>query len=123
MSQPPEEVMYAMRRALVSFDATYNPQTPDERIRYILAAAEQAGWRLVPASEEYLVWSNQHRMWWRPGSKGYTPELAEAGRYSRDEAIKISRGGDFWRAFERPREVPVLASDAAMLNAAPKVTP
>ena len=44
----PDEVMYAMRRALVSFDATYNPQTPDERIRSILAAANDLGWRLVP---------------------------------------------------------------------------
>ena len=85
-----------------------------------LTAAEALGWRLEKAPE-YLIWSNQHSMWWRPDSKGYTPELAEAGRYSRGEAIEISRGRDFWRAFELPREIPVLVEDAAMLAAAPKV--
>lgn len=29
----------------------------------------------------YLVWSNQHAMWWRPGEIGYTKVIEEAGRY------------------------------------------
>lgn len=39
----------------------------------------------------YLVWSNEHIGWWRPGSRGYTRGLDLAGRYSRDEALHICR--------------------------------
>lgn len=38
----------------------------------------------------YLVWSNEHRMWWGPNRQGYTRDIARAGRYTRDEAIKCS---------------------------------
>ena len=41
--------------------------------------------------DQYLVWSNEHRGWWRAGRCGYTPGLAEAGRYSREAAIEICR--------------------------------
>jgi hypothetical protein len=37
----------------------------------------------------FLVWSNQHAMWWRPGKSGYTQVIEEAGRYLRAEAEKI----------------------------------
>lgn len=41
-------------------------------------------------TERYLVWSNQHKCWWRPNSAGYTRDVREAGRYSRAEAVDIS---------------------------------
>lgn len=41
-------------------------------------------------SAEYLVWSNEHRAWWRPDRKGYTHDVRHAGRYSRFDAIQIS---------------------------------
>jgi len=37
----------------------------------------------------YLIWSNQHGMWWRPDEAGYTRTLEEAGRYSRADAERI----------------------------------
>ena len=37
----------------------------------------------------FLVWSNEHRMWWRGNHRGYTQFIDEAGRYSRDEAGRI----------------------------------
>lgn len=37
----------------------------------------------------FLIWSNQHGMWWRPGKSGYTQVIEEAGRYPRAEAEKI----------------------------------
>jgi hypothetical protein len=36
-----------------------------------------------------LIWSFEHRQWWRPNSVGYTFELAEAGRYPLLEALRI----------------------------------
>lgn len=52
----------------------------------------------------YLVWSNQHKAWWRPDSRGYTMNVSLAGRYSREEAMKISaHGRDGWT---NPKELP-----------------
>lgn len=62
---------------------------------------------------EYVVWSNEHSAWWGPDHRGYFTHLSAAGRYSRDEALKIcvnARGGR--RFNENPSEVPVLLSDA-----------
>jgi hypothetical protein len=39
----------------------------------------------------YLVWSNEHRGWWRAGNHGYSTSLPKAGRYPRQEAIDICR--------------------------------
>lgn len=38
---------------------------------------------------DYLVWSNEHQMWWRDSRSGYTPYIEEAGRYTEDEAHRI----------------------------------
>jgi hypothetical protein len=43
------------------------------------------------SDDQYLVWSNEHRAWWRAGHCGYATGLREAGRYSRDQAIEICR--------------------------------
>lgn len=37
----------------------------------------------------FLVWSNEHGMWWRPAERGYTDSIEEAGRYPRSYAEKI----------------------------------
>lgn len=44
-------------------------------------AAWQIGW---------LVWSNEHQAWWRPGLLGYTTEIIAAGRYSLEEALECA---------------------------------
>jgi len=62
--------------------------------------------------EEYLVWSNEHRAWWRANRCGYTKVLANAGHYSRDEAIAIcAHARDGFGAHEIPSEIPIKASD------------
>ncbi len=40
-------------------------------------------------ADRYVIWSIEHFAWWRPGKMGYTPELAEAGIYDKDEAGAI----------------------------------
>lgn len=61
----------------------------------------------------YLIWSNQHRAWWRPNSQGYTTHLLSAGRYEKAEALSIcSMGRDGWRDKEPPDEIPVRVEDA-----------
>lgn len=38
---------------------------------------------------DYLIWSNQHCMWWRPNERGYTDSIEEAGRYPHSYATRI----------------------------------
>lgn len=63
----------------------------------------------------YLIWSNEHKSWWRPNSRGYTRRIEDAGRYSVDEAEAICRNGGTARAGSRggpPYEVAVLSRHA-----------
>lgn len=63
-------------------------------------------------TEEYLIWSNEHRAWWRPKRAGYTARVDEAGIYKADEAITIcALGRDGWRGDQVPYEIPVRLSD------------
>jgi hypothetical protein len=61
---------------------------------------------------DYLIWSNEHRAWWRPGSMGYTHDIASAGRYSREEAIRYCSGSFPFREVDAPPpELPILEDD------------
>jgi hypothetical protein len=51
-----------------------------------------AGPRLLSSDAAWLVWSNEHRRWWRPNHRGYTTRQAEAGRYPYTEALDICDG-------------------------------
>lgn len=64
----------------------------------------------------YLVWSNEHRMWWAPGHRGYVSIISQAGRYTRRQAEQICENANFAQ-FEgqEPNEVMVLAPEYAGL--------
>lgn len=57
---------------------------------------------------DYVIWSYEHRAWWRPGGWGYTLELAEAGRYSKAEADRIVADANIVSV----NEIAMLASEA-----------
>lgn len=40
---------------------------------------------------EWMIWSNEHAMWWGHNSCGYTQSVALAGRYSLAEAMEVCR--------------------------------
>ena len=61
---------------------------------------------------KYLVWSNEHRCWWRPNSAGYTLHVKSAGRYSREEALSIARGSRRgWVEGRAPDEMAIAERD------------
>jgi hypothetical protein len=65
----------------------------------------------------WLIWSNEHRAWWRAESCGYTVDIAEAGRYTLAQGLYIcAEGGTTYRdrgGDERiPAEVLVLSPEA-----------
>lgn len=41
------------------------------------------------AQTKVLIWSMEHRGWWRSNSCGYTSEIEDAGLYGEDEATEI----------------------------------
>jgi hypothetical protein len=50
-----------------------------------------AGWQMMRrvSHVNWLIWSNDHGGWSKPNRHGYTNRLADAGRYSFDEALEI----------------------------------
>lgn len=46
---------------------------------------------LVPAGKMVRIWSSEHGAYWRPHSKGYTTEMAEAGRWLIQDAFAETR--------------------------------
>lgn len=67
----------------------------------------------LSAPSLYLIWSNEHRAWWRANSAGYTTSLTEAGRYTRPEALDLcSFSRDGWGSRAMPSELPVAENDA-----------
>ncbi len=69
--------------------------------------------------ETYLIWSNEHRGWYRPKAAGYTLQISKAGRFTREEAVSRSRVRDQFHG-EPPPEIPVPEADAI---AACRLTP
>jgi hypothetical protein len=58
--------------------------------------------------DEYLIWSEEHGLWWNPNRAGYTDSMIRAGRYSEQEAWAISHSANGGGTF---CEVPVLLTD------------
>ncbi len=62
----------------------------------------------------WLVWSNEHGEWWRPGQMGYTRCIGAAGRYILEEAKEIcDHANAFQDEGEIPNEVMLLSPEAS----------
>jgi hypothetical protein len=73
--KPTDEMIAAAMEAFNSTGA-YGPV-----VAAVLAIVERdlsAGW---------LIWSNEHQMWWKANSAGYTADMMCAGRYTLEAAM------------------------------------
>lgn len=63
---------------------------------------------------KYLIWSFEHRGWWKPSRHGYTDQRAEAGEYDLEEALQLCRDANRYNQ-GNPHEalVPVHATPIA----------
>ena len=43
---------------------------------------------------DYLIWSNEHHLWWKANHHGYTGAKSRAGIYSEKDAIEICTGAN-----------------------------
>jgi hypothetical protein len=41
------------------------------------------------SDQNWLIWSNEHGAWWRPQASGYTRNIGEAGRYTKEFADDV----------------------------------
>jgi hypothetical protein len=39
----------------------------------------------------FLIWSSENGAWWAPDGLGYVNHIAQAGRFTHEEALDISR--------------------------------
>lgn len=58
----------------------------------------------------WLVWSNDARTWWGANGSGYTGDVWDAGRYTREQALEVC-GRRTWEADKQPPEVMVAAPE------------
>lgn len=60
---------------------------------------------------QYVIWSNEHRAWWRPDQRCYTPNLRQAGAYSKMVAEWICQqadiGGHYSSRYGEPPEIAI----------------
>ncbi len=49
---------------------------------------------MTVTTQMYYIWSWEHRGWWRPGRRGYTQDLGDAGKYTLHEAFIICHGAN-----------------------------
>jgi len=50
----------------------------------------------------WLIWSNEHRGWWKPRSSGYTNDRDDAGVYTYEEALEIVEGANKYLDRKKP---------------------
>ena len=53
----------------------------------------------------FLIWSNQHKAWWKPNRVGYTKSVREAGRYPLITAIDICEGANWNLGYDQDEEM------------------
>ena len=58
---------------------------------YVRGMADRSG-EQIPGLR-YLLWDMERQMWWAPARRGYTDDMAEAGRYSEAEAVDLALQG------------------------------
>jgi len=55
---------------------------------------------------KYLIWSNEHRGWWKPNRHGYTTRTDKAGQFTFDDAVDIIKDANRFKFEEIMVEAP-----------------
>jgi hypothetical protein len=59
---------------------------------------------MEPTKRKWLVWSIEHDGWWRQKHDGYTGLLADAGRFSFEEALEICTPANYSLTLPQPKK-------------------
>lgn len=63
-------------------------------------------------TDEYVIWSFEHRAWWKRAKWGYSDALADAGRYPKDEADAIVFKANRYAKTPHETAIPLADADA-----------
>lgn len=94
-----------------------------------VAALSAKGREPDMAGRVWLIWSNEHRAWWRANGQGYTATVADAGRYTLHEGKNICHEAGTMDMYPNattqiPAEVLVISPEATgALSPAPEQQP
>ncbi len=58
--------------------------------------------------DSWLVWSNEHRLWWCADRRGYTRFIENAGRYTLEEATQICATRPETFTDDQPNPIPCM---------------
>jgi hypothetical protein len=84
--EPTDEMRDTLWRLLPS--EVQEGREPDDIVPWVTAVLTlverdlSAGW---------LIWSNEHQMWWKANRAGYTVDVMCAGRYALEDALAETR--------------------------------
>ncbi len=67
----------------------------------------------ISGTRDWLVYSNEHQAWWRANACGYTTDILQAGRYTKEEADGHAETRSRVKG-QRPPEVARHISDTPM---------
>ncbi len=99
LSCPAGDVVERVARATNDPGSIVGYRLPDETLSHWQARAALAASQSRPATglveAPWIVWSNEHRAFWAPNRRGYTPRIEKAGRYTKVEAEAICNGANY----------------------------
>lgn len=74
--------------------------------------ARRYGVAIGVTDDDYLVWSTLRDAWWRAKGNGYTADLKQAGRFTREQAIATcATCRDGYSTYMIPTEIPLRLAD------------
>ncbi len=82
-----ESELVRMRLGSLQLPGDGKPRSSLERNLHELFALAQS----LALPDEWFIWSNEHRAYWRPNSAGYVVDARGAGSYTLKEALEICR--------------------------------
>jgi len=65
----------------------------------------------------YLIWSFEHRAWWKPDGFGYTLALEKAGRFTLELGAAFVESANRYRPFDDPFEALVPLDEVSEFRA------
>lgn len=94
MIEPTDEMLNAWRDAMKAAAAeAVRAGEPLGRSQDVARAGLAAVLAIVERdlSAGWLIWSNEHQMWWKADRAGYTADMMCAGRYTLEAALAETR--------------------------------
>lgn len=105
MADTPRQILQAAidRWPEIETEEPINGADCVEWLGEFIEEAKEALKRPAPEEGLWLIWSREHRQWWKPGESGYTKLKSKAGRYTFAKAFLLVMSAN---AYSKPDQDP-----------------